>query len=168
MLAWVIATGFGTGLSPVAPGTVGSLAAVVMFYLSPFYGGRPTSLHSPFSIILGLVVLATFFVGIWAANTISSQEEPDPGYIVWDEFVGMWTTCLFLPKDLLWLATAFLVFRMLDVVKPFPIRRLERLHGGLGIMADDLLAGIYGVALCYGFLWLHRSLSAEVFKTGGY
>ena len=155
-LAWVIATGFGTGLSPVAPGTVGSLAAAVLYYLSPLDAGSLTYLDDPALLVFCTVVGVSFFVGIWAANAVSSPDSPDPHHVVWDEFVGMWVTCLFLPKDLAWLAVAFVVFRLLDVIKPFPIRRLERLHGGLGIMADDLLAGVYGAVLCnalLAFLW---------------
>ena len=151
-LAWVIATGFGTGLAPVAPGTVGSLAAAALYYFSPI--NAELSLPSFGGVALFLSVVAiSYFVGIWAAGTVSSPEDTDPHCVVWDEFVGMWITCLFLPKDLIWLAVAFVVFRLLDVVKPFPIRRLERLHGGLGIMADDLLAGVYGAVLCNALLW---------------
>ena len=167
-LAWGIATGFGTGLSPVAPGTAGSLAGAALYYFSPFYDGALTYLYDPLLAVLYAVVIVTFFVGIWAANTISSPENPDPGYIVWDEFVGMWTTCLFLPKDLFWLSIAFVAFRLFDVVKPFPIRRLERLHGGLGIMADDLLAGVYGAVLCHGLLRLYWYIPVEVFNIMGY
>lgn len=153
-LAWVIATGFGTGLSPVAPGTVGSLAAAVLYYFSPLDAGSLTYLDDPALLVFCTVVGVSFFVGIWAANAVSSPDSPDPHHVVWDEFVGMWVTCLFLPKDLAWLAVAFVVFRLLDVIKPFPIRRLERLHGGLGIMADDLLAGVYGAVLCNALLAL--------------
>ena len=152
-LAWVIATGFGTGLSPVAPGTVGSLAAAALYYFSPLDAGSLTYLDDPVLLVFCVVVGVSFFVGIWAANAVSSPEDPDPGCVVWDEFVGMWVTCLFLPKDLAWLAVAFVAFRLLDVIKPFPIRRLERFPGGWGIMADDLLAGVYGAVLCNGFVW---------------
>ncbi|MEC8909441.1 MAG: phosphatidylglycerophosphatase A, partial [Chloroflexota bacterium] len=68
----------------------------------------------------------------------------DPKRAVWDEVAGMWITCLLLPKTLPWLAAAFLVFRVLDILKPWPIRRLEGLPGGLGIMADDVVAGVVG------------------------
>ena len=70
----------------------------------------------------------------------------DPPQAVWDEVIGIWVTCLFLPKTILWMAAAFICFRILDIVKPFPINRLERLPGGVGIMADDLLAGLVGAA----------------------
>ena len=147
-LAWLIATGFGSGLSPIAPGTVGSLVAVVLYYFSPLDAGSLWHLDDPDLLVFLLLIAVSFFAGIWAANGISSPSDPDPGRIVWDEFVGMWVTCLLLPKHVMILAIAFVAFRFFDVVKPFPIRRLERLPGGLGIMADDLLAGVYGAALC--------------------
>ena len=152
VLAWVIATGLGSGFSPIAPGTAGSLVAVVVYYFSPFeswvlLSRNADPFRGPFLGFYLLIVLG-FFIGIWAANAVSSPSDPDPGHIVWDEFVGMWITCLFLPKDLFLLAIAFLAFRVFDIVKPFPIRRLERLPGGLGIMADDVLAGVYGVIVC--------------------
>ncbi len=147
-LAWLIATGFGSGLSPIAPGTVGSLVAVVLYYFSPLDAGSLWHLDDPDLLVFLLLIAVSFFAGIWACGVISSPSDPDPGRIVWDEFVGMWVTCLLLPKDAFFLAMAFVAFRIFDVVKPFPIRRLERLPGGLGIMADDLLAGVYGAALC--------------------
>ena len=147
-LAWLIATGFGSGLSPIAPGTVGSLVAVVLYYFSPLDAGSLWHLDDPDLLVFLLLIAVSFFAGIWATNGISSPSDPDPGRIVWDEFVGMWVTCLLLPKHVMILAIAFVAFRFFDVVKPFPIRRLERLPGGLGIMADDLLAGVYGAALC--------------------
>ena len=68
------------------------------------------------------------------------------GKAVWDEFVGMWITCLLLPKEALWLGAAFLLFRVLDIVKPWPARKLESLHGGFGIMFDDVMVAVYGAA----------------------
>ena len=92
------------------------------------------------------MIIVGFTLGVWATGTLVSPEDPDPSRAVWDEFVGLWVTCLFLPKEPVWLAAAFLSFRALDVLKPWPVRRLESLPGGLGIMADDLAAGLYGAA----------------------
>ncbi len=136
-----IGIGFGTGLSPVAPGTAGSLAAVVLYYLLPL----PDPAAERY-LLVGLIAVG-FPLGVWATGLLVTAQEPDPGRAVWDEFVGMWTTCLLLPRDELGLAAAFLCFRFFDIVKPWPARRLERLHGGWGIMADDLAAGIYGTIL---------------------
>lgn len=140
-LGRAIGIGFGTGLSPIAPGTVGSLAAVAFYYLLALVSG-PQATYA----LVALIVLGTS-VGIWATGLLSTADNEDPGEAVWDEFVGMWITCLFLPVTLPWLLAAFLVFRFLDVVKPWPASRLERLPGGWGIMADDVAAGIYGAIL---------------------
>lgn len=137
-LGWLIGTGLGSGLFPIAPATAGSVVALLIYYFIPVDAD---------STILYLIIGVGFVVGIWATSTLITPTNHDPRQAVWDEFIGMWTTCLLLPKTLPWLAAAFVCFRILDVVKPFPVRRLERLPGGLGIMADDLLAGIYGAIL---------------------
>jgi phosphatidylglycerophosphatase A len=133
-----IGTGFGSGLSPVAPGTAGSLVALVIYYFLPLSGD---------SIEFYSMIVVGTLLGVWATGTLVSEADEDPGKAVWDEFVGLWVTCLLLPKELGWLAAAFVCFRILDVLKPWPARRLESLHGGLGIMADDLMVGIYGAIL---------------------
>ena len=134
---WVLGAGAGLGLFPVAPATAASLAAVLIYGFAPL----PEDSYGLF-ILIG----AGFLVGVWAVGTLVTKEDPDPKLAVWDEFIGMWVTCLFLPKDPEWLAAAFICFRVLDVLKPWPIRRFERLPGGWGIMADDLAAGIAGAA----------------------
>ena len=103
---------------------MGSLAAAVIYWLLPVDGASP--------ILYGMIVVG-FVVGIWATGTLATPGDPDPSVAVWDEFVGLWITCLFLPKEFLWLAAAFLFFRIFDVLKPWPARRLESLHGGLGL-----------------------------------
>ena len=140
-LGWLVGTGLGSGLAPLAPGTVGSLVAILIYSFSPV---------DEDSVALYALIGVGFFVGIWATGPLITSSVSDPRRAVFDEFVGVWITCLFLPKTVAWMAAAFFCFRVLDVVKPWPIRRLERLHGGLGIMSDDLLAGIYGAALLNG------------------
>ena len=140
-VAWVIGSGFGTGLAPLAPATVGALAALLIYAFAPI-AEDSTALYA--------LIGGGFLVGVWATGRMTSDADPDPQRAVWDEFVGMWVTCLLLPKTLPWLAAAFLLFRVLDIAKPWPIRRLEKLHGGLGIMADDLLAGLMGAAILNG------------------
>ena len=137
-LAWIIGAGLGSGLFPVAPATAGSLLALAIYWWSPLTGDDPA---------LFVLIAGGFLLGIWATGKMSTTENPDPKQAVWDEFIGMWATCVLLPKTLPWLAAAFICFRILDIWKPWPIRRLERLHGGLGIMADDLLAGILGAVI---------------------
>ncbi len=137
-LAWLVGTGFGSGLSPVAPGTAGSLVALAIYLLLPISGDSPW---------FYLLILIGFPLGIWATGRLVTEEEKDPSRAVWDEFIGLWVTCLLLPKTWPWMAAAFLCFRALDIFKPWPARRLDALPGGLGIMADDLLVGIYGGAI---------------------
>ena len=144
-LGKLIGLGFGTGLSPLAPGTVGSLAAVFIYYLIAMAAGD----IAPY--ILVVLILLGAPLGIWATGLLETEVDPDPGRAVWDEFVGMWITCLFLPATIPWLAAAFFTFRVFDVFKPWPARRVERWPGGLGIMADDVVAGIYGAALLAAF-----------------
>ena len=127
--------GMGIGLAPIAPATVASLAALMVYKLSPLDGDS-----------IGFFILCSlgFLIGIWACQTMVTVSDHDPKSAVWDEVAGMWITCLLLPKTLPWLVAAFVVFRVLDIVKPWPIRKFEGLPGGLGIMADDLVAGIVG------------------------
>ncbi|MDA0262971.1 MAG: phosphatidylglycerophosphatase A [Chloroflexi bacterium] len=132
---WALGTGLGLGLAPIAPATVASLAAVLLYGFSPL---------NEDSVGFFLLCGVGFLVGTWACQTLITQADHDPKRAVWDEFIGLWVTCLFLPKTLPWLAAAFVVFRVLDIWKPWPIRRFERLPGGLGIMADDLAAGAVG------------------------
>lgn len=134
-VGWSLGTGLGLGLAPLAPGTVASLAAVLIYGFSPL----PAD-----SVGFFVLIAAGFVVGAWATGTLISPENHDPGRAVWDEFIGMWATCLLLPKSLAWLAAAFVCFRVLDVLKPWPVRRFERLPGGWGIMSDDLAAGVIG------------------------
>ena len=133
-VAWLIGTGAGVGLSPIAPGTVGTAAALLIYYILPL----PSDSYIFLSMILiGLVV------GIWATGDLSTDHNPDPGTVVWDEYVGLWITCFLLPKTWVFLILAFLIFRIFDILKPWPIRRVESFPKGWGIMLDDVLAAIY-------------------------
>jgi len=137
--AFLIATWFGCGFAPVAPGTAGSLAglliAIGLYYFVGY--GRGTLL------LLTAILLAP---AIWAAGVVAKQtNQPDPQIVVVDEVLGQWITlagaATFNWKT--WLA-AFALFRLLDVWKPAPARQLESLPGGWGIVADDVMAGLYG------------------------
>ncbi len=132
---WAFGTGVGIGLFPVAPATFAALAALLIYGFSPLPEDSPG-----FFLLVGL----GFVLGVWATGTLTRGGDHDPSRAVWDEFIGMWATCLLLPKTLPWLVAAFFVFRVLDIVKPWPIRWFERFPGGWGIMADDLAAGIVG------------------------
>ena len=134
-LAWLMATGLGTGLAPFAPATLASFVTLAIYLAMPISGDSP---------VLFLLVGLGFSLGIWATGTLVKPTLLDPPQAVWDEVIGMLITCLLLPKTIPWMAAAFVCFRVLDIIKPFPINRLERLPGGVGIMADDLLAGLVG------------------------
>ena len=146
-VGWLFGTALGLGLFPVAPATLASLAAAAVYYLLPVDGNSPAFFA---------MVAASLAVGPWACHSLTGPGDPDPKRAVWDEVAGMWLTCLLLPKTLPWLAAAFLLFRALDVLKPWPIRSYERLPGGWGIMADDAAAGIIGACLLnlvYRLFW---------------
>ena len=145
-LGRAIGSGFGSGLSPIAPGTAGSLAAVILYYLLTRAFTDPIEQQT----LLITLIAAGLPLGVWATGLLVTAENNDPGRAVWDEFVGMWLTCLLLPPTLPWLLAAFIAFRFFDVIKPWPAAQLERLPGGWGIMADDVAAGIYGAALLNG------------------
>ena len=132
--AFVIATGLGSGYSPIAPGTAGSLLGLALFW--PMRGW-------PF-LWQAAACVALFTLGTPAAGRVARRlGTEDPGIVVVDEIVGMWVTLLLVPFSP-WSASAgFFLFRAMDVIKPYPARNLEALHGGLGIMADDLAAGLY-------------------------
>ena len=132
--ALVIASGFGSGYSPVAPGTAGSLVGLALYVPLAW---------APAAVAVGATLLVTG-LGIWAGDrTARRLGAKDPGLVVVDEIAGMWVTLSFLPFTPVSAALAFFAFRAMDVFKPWPARSFERLPGGLGIMADDLMAGVY-------------------------
>jgi phosphatidylglycerophosphatase A len=130
-----LAFGFGSGAAPVAPGTFGTLAAVPLYLLLA---------QLPLALYLLVLVLA-FALGIWLCERTSRDlGVHDHGGIVWDEFVGFWLTMVAAPEGWQWLLAGFLLFRLFDILKPFPINYLDRhVHGGLGIMLDDAVAGSF-------------------------
>lgn len=130
-----LAFGFGSGAAPVAPGTFGTLAAVPLYLL---LAQMPLGAY-----LLALVVL--FGVGIWLCEkTAQDLGVHDHGGIVWDEFVGYWITMVAAPPGWWWLVVGFALFRLFDILKPFPISWLDRhIKGGIGIMVDDAVAGTF-------------------------
>jgi phosphatidylglycerophosphatase A len=131
-----VALGFGSGLAPKGPGTAGTAAAWLLY---------PLLHHALSDWQLGVFLLASFLFGILACErTGRALGVADHGAIVWDEVVAFWLVLLFTPASLAWQALAFGLFRFFDIVKPPPIRWVdERTRGGLGVMADDLLAAGY-------------------------
>ena len=124
------------GYVPVAPGTFGSAAGLAVF-AAVRWSGSP-------ALELAVIVLL-FTVGVWSASAAEKHfGGVDPAPVILDEVVGMLITLAFIPVTITGAIVGFLLFRLFDVVKPWPANRLERLHGGLGIMADDAMAGVYG------------------------
>lgn len=145
-LAVFIATVGYCGYFPVAPGTVGSAAGLV-FYLLVWWSQSPT-------VEVGLIVVL-FAAGVWA-GTITERYFGgiDPGPIVLDEVVGMLITLAFIPVGVAGALAGFVLFRIFDVVKPYPAGRFEQLHGGLGVMADDAMAAVYANLSLRLLIWL--------------
>ncbi|HYE37947.1 phosphatidylglycerophosphatase A [Methylocaldum sp.] len=138
-LSCFLAFGFGSGLAPVAPGTFGTLVAVPIYWLV-------ASLDAP---IYALTVIAFLISGVYICGRCEKllKVQDHPG-IVWDEIAGFLITMMFAPASWEWVLIGFLVFRLFDIWKPWPIAIIDRtVHGGLGIMIDDALAGIYA-AIC--------------------
>lgn len=129
----LLATGLYSGYSPIASGTAGSLVALAFFLLPGF--GEP--------VILIPAIVVVFLVGVYVSAAAERTHGEDPGIVVIDEFVGMWVSALFLPVTPAALGTAFLFFRIFDILKPPPAKQAEALPHGWGIMADDIIAGVY-------------------------
>lgn len=138
---WVhfLAFGFGSGAAPKAPGTFGTLAAIPVYLLLA---------QLPLIPYLAVIVIS-FLLGVYLCGQASKDMGVhDHGGIVWDEFVGFWITMIALPLHWAWIIAGFVLFRLFDILKPFPIGWLDkRVHGGLGIMIDDVIAGIFALVV---------------------
>lgn len=143
MTSWfapALAGGFGLGRAPVAPGTWASLASVIV--------GAALLAWSPWALAAAAVTATCG--GVWAIRAAGAGGD-DPGWVVIDEVAGQWITLLALPRPApLWLLAAFLLFRLLDIVKPGPVGWADRRHDALGVMGDDVIAGLIGAALLIG------------------
>ena len=136
-----LAFGFGSGLVPKAPGTAGTLVAIPIYLLM-----------QPLTLPVYLSMVAVFFLlGIWVCqHTVNVLGMPDHSAIVWDEIVGYLLTMTLAPAGWAWIAVGFVLFRFFDIVKPWPISWCDKhVHGGLGVMLDDLLAGLFAAAVMY-------------------
>ena len=144
-LLLIIGQGFGSGLSPVAPGTVGSFVAASIYY---FLIWDSVSSWSGIGLFL-LFIIVSFYIGIFVCSQISGDDE-DPKSFVWDEFVGMWISCfplLFIDKEIYLLFLAFFIFRFFDIYKPLGIKSFDGKSGAFYVMIDDVIAGIYSACL---------------------
>ncbi|WP_116473782.1 phosphatidylglycerophosphatase A family protein [Zobellella maritima] len=140
----LLALGFGSGLSPVMPGTMGTLAAIPLYWLIQ---GLPLGWY------LALLVVG-FIAGIWICNVATRAiGRHDHGAIVWDEIIGFGITMTAAPTGWWWILAGFVLFRLFDIIKPWPIRWFDRrIHGGFGIMLDDVIAGLFAWVCLQGLV----------------
>lgn len=148
----LIASGFGSGYNPIAPGTAGALLAMLIWW---GYASLFDDYYLTLQCTFALVLIFTF-LGIWSSGISEKYWGKDPSRVVIDEMVGTWIALLAVPADnyIGYMLAAFLLFRFFDILKPLGIKQAEKLPSGYGIMADDILSGIYGaiVILVYRFL----------------
>jgi phosphatidylglycerophosphatase A len=133
VFALAVATVLGVGYVPIAPGTFGSAVGLLLWFALP---------SSP--LVQAIAIVVIFVVGSWSGSVAERHfGRIDPGHVVIDEVAGMLVTLFLVPVGWMGVLAGFLLFRIADIIKPYPANRLERLPGGLGIMADDVMAGIY-------------------------
>ncbi len=149
----MLADCFGIGRLPWAPGTWGSLFACFVAAALVWGGG---ALGLPGSWVLSVGTISVFLGGVWASGRYAAAvQKDDPGEIVIDEVAGQWLALLPVATNFALYPVAFLGFRLFDITKPWPARRAERLHGGVGVMTDDIVAGVYaGIVTWLIGLWL--------------
>ena len=142
----LIGSGFYTGYIPFASGTWGSLAALIIYLIPGF--------EKP-AVILPAIIIFTV-LGVFTGNKFDVIYGKDPAECTIDEVVGMWISLLFLPKTFWVVALAFISWRALDIIKPPPAKQLESLKGGVGIMIDDIVAGLYSLLLLHLILFIFK------------
>lgn len=147
----IIATACGFGFFPYGPGTMGAVFAILIWL--------PLFLWCPYDVWVGVTIGLTLLftaVGAWSSGIAEDFWGEDPSRVVIDEVVGMWITLLAVPCHAAWWqpVVAFILFRFYDIAKPLGVRQMEKLPGGIGIMADDVLAGIYGAITLIIINWL--------------
>ncbi len=149
--AWTAATFFGAGFGKPGPGTWGSVAATLLWFLA----ARLAHLSAiQIAVLSGAGALLALVVGIAAGTIVERESErEDPGHVVLDEVCGQWIALAASPANWQHALLALLLFRVFDIIKPWPARRLERLHGGAGIMLDDVAAGVYALLV---FVVIHH------------
>lgn len=137
-----LATGFYAGYIPIAPGTAGSLVGIGLYLL---LNGLPPAYYL-------LIISFLFIFGVYISNEAEALfKKKDPSHVVFDEIIGMLVTMILIPSGIGWIVAGFFLFRFFDILKPYPIRDIEkRMNGGIGIMLDDVAAGIYANVLLQG------------------
>lgn len=144
----LMGSGFYTGYIPFASGTFGSLAGLIIYYIPGFE--KPV-------IMISAIIIFTIY-GIYVGSQFEKVYGKDPAECTIDEIVGMWISLLFLPK-ILWVSVVvFLLWRLFDIIKPFPARQLEKLQGGTGIMIDDIVSGFYVLLIVHLFILFYSTV----------
>lgn len=142
----LISTGLGTGLSPFAPGTAGSLLALIIYFIPGF--------HNTFIMLPAIILF--FAWGTLAADRMEKAYGHDPSRVVIDEIVAVWISLLFLPQRLILALMAFVIFRALDIFKPFPANYFDKRDRGISIMMDDVVCGVYTNILLQLYLYFGK------------
>ena len=140
----IIGSGFYSGYAPFAQGTFGSVVAFLIFLIPGF---EKTYIIIP-------VILLAIVIGIPVGNYFEKLYGKDPGIFTLDEFIGTWITFLFVPKNWIVLLFGFILWRILDITKPFPAKKAEELNGGVGIILDDVISGVYSLIIIHIFITL--------------
>ena len=135
-----IGSGLFTGYIPFAPGTFGSLAAVLIYCLIPGF-------ENPIVLISGILIFGVW--GTFISGKMESIYGKDPSECTIDEIVGTWISLLFLPKEIIWTLIAFVIWRVMDILKPYPAGKMESIKGGPGIMLDDVVSALYTLILVH-------------------
>ena len=147
-IALAVATVGGVGYVPFAPGTFGSAVGLLAWWLL-----------GPSAVVQGIAIIGLFAAGVWSGGVCEGHfRRTDPRHVVIDEVMGMLITLFLNPVGWVGAIGAFLLFRIADVIKPFPADRLERLHGGVGVMADDGMAAVYANLALRVCIWLSGHL----------
>ncbi len=144
----LIGSGFYTGYVPFASGTFGSLAGLIIYFIPGF--------EKPLIIIPAIILFTVY--GIYVGSKFEKAYGKDPSECTVDEVVGMWISLLFVPKIWWIVVIVFFLWRISDIIKPFPARRLEKLEGGLGIMIDDVISGFYVLLIVHLFILIYSSV----------
>ncbi len=147
-----VGSGFLTGYIPTASGTFGSLAALIIYFIPGF---------EKLIILIPTIIIFTIY-GIYVGSKFENQYGKDPAECTIDEVVGMWITLILVPKTIFTAIVAFIIWRIMDIIKPAPARQAEILPGGLGIMMDDVIAGIYSLVLVHLILLIFVRLNISL------
>ena len=146
----IVASFFGTGYSPVAPGTAGAILAALMVW---FWQSQDTTLIYYGWPLLIATIIATL-IGVYATDQLEPEWGKDPSKVVIDEAVGLWISILFIPVNLYYLLAGLVLFRIFDIWKPLGIRKMEQVKGGWGVMLDDVLAGVYANLILQAYIFV--------------